>query len=441
MVESSPINRITADDLMSLVSERGSTPMQVGAVLLLDARAGLDPASVIELLARRVVSVPRLRQRLQKTPFGCGRPVWVDDPAFEIANHVTSLPCPEPRGELEVLGLAAKLIGSELSRSRPLWAATLVTDTATGEAALILVFHHVLADGIGGLAVLANLVDGAPETVNTGFPLPDPSRGQLAVDAARGRIRSLRRIPTAIRRIGSAVAELRPAARVSAAPTSLNRSTGARRSFARIRVDVNRIHDVAHAHRATVNDVVLTAVAGALHRLLASRGEQADVIVISVPFSARRQASAGDLGNQSGVIPLAIRGTGDPATRLEAVAALTRAAKLKPPGASTLLLGPLFRLLARMGLYEWFIARQKMIHTFASTLRGPETQLSLLSCPITEIIPLSVPTGNITVSFVVLSYAGNLVVTIAAEPDTCPDLPTLRGFLAEEFESLEALAG
>ena len=169
-----------------------------------------------------------------------------------------------------------------------------------------------------------------------------------------------------------------------------------------------------------MNDVVLTAVASALHRLLASRGERADAIVISVPFSARLRASAGDLGNQSGVIPLAIRGTGDAAMRLEAVAALTRAAKLKPPGASTVLLGPLFRLLARVGLYEWFINRQKMIHTFASTLRGPETQLSLLGCPITEIIPLSVPTGNITVSFVVLSYAGNLVVTIAADPDTCP---------------------
>ena len=82
-----------------------------------------------------------------------------------------------------------------------------------------------------------------------------------------------------------------------------------------------------------------------------------------------------------------------------------------------------------------------MIHTFASTLRGPETQLSLFDCPITDIPPLSVPTGNITVSFVGLSYAGNLVVTIAAEPDACPYLLALRGLLAEEFESLVALAG
>ena len=243
MVESSPINRITADDMMSLVSERGSTPMQVGAVLLLDARSGLDPASAIDLLAQRIASVPRLRQRLQKTPFGCGRPVCVDDPAFEIANHVTSLRCPAPQGELAVLGLAAELIGANMPRNRPLWAATLVTDTAPGEAALILVFHHVLADGIGGLAVLANLVDGAPEMVNTGFPRAGPSRGQLAMDAARGRIRLLRRIPTAVSRIGSAASELRPAARAGAAPTSLNCSTGTRRSFVHIRVKVNRVHD------------------------------------------------------------------------------------------------------------------------------------------------------------------------------------------------------
>ena len=364
----------------------------------------------------------------------------MDDPAFEIANHVTSLCCPVPRGELAVLGLAAELIGAKMPRNRPLWAATLVTDMTPGEAALILVFHHVLADGVGGLAVLASLIDGVPEAVDPMFPQPGASRIQLAVDAARGRIRSLRRMPAAVHRIGSAAAELRPAARAGVASTSLNRPTGARRSFAHIQANVNRIHRVAHAHRATVNDVVLTAVASALHRLLASRGERADAIVISVPFSARHQASAGDLGNQSGVIPLAIPGTGDPATRLEAVAALTRAAKQESPGASTALLGPLFRLLARVGLYKWFISRQKMIHTFTSTLRGPETQLSLFGCPITDNLPLSVPTGNITVLFVVLSYAGNLVVTIAADPETCPDLLTLRELLTEEFESLEALA-
>jgi WS/DGAT/MGAT family acyltransferase len=335
--------------------------------------------------------------------------------------------------------LAAELIGHSLPREHPLWTATLVTEIAPGEAALILVFHHVVADGIGGLAVLASLVDGAPLDGDAEFPQPRPSNMQLAVDAARERIRSLRQTPAAMRRMGSAVAELRPAARSGAVRTSLNRPTGTRRRFAGIRLEVGRIHRIAHAHGATVNDVVLTATADALHRLLVSRGEHADEIVISVPFSPRREASAGDLGNLSGVIPLAIPTVGDLPTRLAAVAALTRAAKRKIPGASTALLGPLFRLLARVGLYQRFITRQRMIHTFVSALRGPETQLSLVGCPITAIVPLSTPTGNVTVSFVVLSYAGVLAVTIAADPEGCPDLLELQVMLTDAFDAFEAL--
>jgi diacylglycerol O-acyltransferase len=435
-----PITRVTADDLMSLVSERVSTPLQVGAVLLLDTRGGFDPSQALDHLARRITAVPRLRQRLLDTPFGCGRPVWADDPSFTIANHLASLRCPAPGGESAVLGMAAELISVPLPRDRPLWAATLVTDTAPGEAALILIFHHVLADGIGGLAVLASLLDGAPEASDPGFPRAAPSRTRLAVDAALGRIRSLGRLPASLRRLGSAAAELRPAARASVAPTSLNRPTGLRRAFTSVRADVNEVHRVAHAHGATVNDVVLTAVASALHRLLQQRGEQADEIVISVPFSARRRADTAELGNQSGVIPLAIPGLGDPVARLEAVSTLTGAAKRKPAGASTSLLGPLFRLLARVGLYQRFITRQRMIHTFVSTMRGPETPVALFGCTITGIMPLTVPTGNVTVSFVVLSYAGELSVTIAADPEACPDLAALRDVTAEEFESLEALA-
>jgi diacylglycerol O-acyltransferase len=229
---------------------------------------------------------------------------------------------------------------------------------------------------------------------------------------------------------------LRPAARLRPARTSLNQPTGPRRSFASIRVDLNQLRAAAHAHQATVNDAVLTAIGGALHRLLERRGERAERFVVSVPFSARRQASGGVLGNESGVIPLPIPAVGDPVRRLETVAEATRAAKRTPPGDSTALLGPLFRLLARLGLYRWFIDRQRLVHTFATNLHGPDTRLSLLGCPVTSIIPLSVATGDVTVSFAALSYAGTLSITINADPDACPDLPVLRQALAEEIGAL-----
>ena len=73
-----------------------------------------------------------------------------------------------------------------------------------------------------------------------------------------------------------------------------------------------------------------------------------------------------------------------------------------------------------------------------SNVRGPESRLSFLGCPITSIIPLSAASGNVTVSFAVLSYAGSLTITLIADPDTCPDLSELRDALEEEVRVLMA---
>ena len=435
-MKSHAIDRVSADDLMSLASERGTAPMQVGAVLMLDTGDRLDPQLIADAIAHRVFGVPRLRQRLVKVPWWCGRLAWVDDGAFTVSSHFSVLRCPAPGGEAAVLGVAAEMLVTQLPHDRPLWAATLVTETGPGEAALVVVFHHVLADGVGGLAVLGGLVDGATEAHGTASARPMPSPKELVLDAAMARVRSVGRLPAVLRRLRDAASELRPGFRVRAAPSSLNTPTGPRRRFATVRVDLNELRRAAHAHQATVNDVVLSAVAAALHRLLEVRGERVDQFVISVPFSARRQASAHDLGNQSGVIPLLVSGVGDPAWRLESVAETTRVAKRKQPGASTALLGPVFRALARAGLYRRFIDRQRFIHTFVTNLRGPESRLLFLDCPITGIIPLSVATGNVTVSFAVLSYAGSLTVTLIADPETCPDLSVLGEALSEEFRVL-----
>ena len=433
-----PAARVSTDDLMSLASERGSTPMQVGAVLMLDAAAGLDPGLVADVLGHRITAVPRLRQRLVKVPWGCGRPVWVDDRDFTVANHLSVVRCPAPGGESAVLAVAAEMLRTRLPRDRPLWAATLVTDTGQVGAALILVFHHVLADGMGGLAVLASLVDGAAEGDECAVPHRMPPLRWLAVEAATDRLRSVAALPVALRRLRGAAPALRTVFSGRPARSSLNAPTGPRRHLAVVKTDLSQVRSAAHAHQATVNDVVLLAIAAALHRLLETRGERVDEFVISVPFSARVQASAHDLGNKSGVIPLRVPGVGDPGQRLESLAATTRAAKGGQRGASTALLGPVFRLLAAAGLYRWFIDRQRLIHTFVSNLRGPKSRLAFLGCPITSIVPLSAATGNVTVSFAVLSYAGTLTITLIADPETCPDLPILRDALELELHVVTA---
>jgi len=112
-------------------------------VLLSFGRGGqLSLSQVQRPLAERVPAVPRLRQRLVRASFGCGGPIWVDDPEFDIGDHVRAVSCPEPGDEHALLDTALSVITTPLPRAAPLWSAVLVTGLAGGNCALVLVLRH-----------------------------------------------------------------------------------------------------------------------------------------------------------------------------------------------------------------------------------------------------------------------------------------------------------
>ena len=437
-----PIDRVTAEDAVTLATDVGPVPMQVGVVLVLEQASALDPQEVRRQLAERIRAVPRLRRVLRLTPPGCGRPIWVDDPHFDIARQTQMVTCAAPADESALLEVAAAAVTAPLPRDRPLWQITVVTDPAGGAAALIVVFHHVLADGIGGLAVLAHLVDGAPPVGPTPeFPASAPSTAALAADAWRGRARSLVRVGPSVRRLRAAVAQLRGSGGgARPAASSLNAPTGPRRAFRVARAPVADLRRVAHARGATINDLVLTAVAGALHALTLARGEPVERFVLSVPMSSRTEASADSLGNEVGVVPLELPGAGPWPDRLAEIATATRIAKSRPRAATGAVINPMFRTLAALHLFRHFIDRQHLVHTFTTNVRGPDETLRLLDAPLTVALPLAVVTGNVTVSFAALSYAGTLAVTVIADPDACPDLDDLGRLLQSNLDDLTASA-
>ncbi len=430
------VERLSPTDVMELVCDVTGTSMQVAAVLVLDTAAPLDASAVRAALQGRITAVPRLRQRLLDVPFGCGRPVWIDDSSFDIGNHVDSVACASPGDEQALMGVIADTVTRRLQPGRPLWSATLVTGLAQGRCALVVVFHHVLADGMGGLAVLARLVDGNPGNTGPDFPRRPPRPRDLLIDVLRSDGQALARLPAGLRRLRIAAAELGTSNNPRAPRCTLNRPIGTGRALAVARAELGAVHAAAHAQGGTVNDVVVTAVAGALRAVLADRGESINQLVVSMPVSARRRASATDLGNQVGVIPVTVPTTGEPTQRLAAVARITRQRKIATPGSSAALLGPVFRALAKAGAFQWFIDRQHMINTFVSNLRGPEQRLTLFGVPVVEVIPVPMITGNVTVAFAALSYAGGLNVTVIADPELCPDLSDIARALRREFDVL-----
>jgi diacylglycerol O-acyltransferase len=432
------IERASPTDLAMLAMDAGPVPSQVGAVLLLDAGSGFDVSAAEGLLADRIRAVPRLRQRLVRVPPGCGRPIWVDDADFDVGRHLRHLRCPPPGDERALLELATTMVTDPLPGSRPLWSAAFITGLTGNAAALVVVFHHVLADGVGGLAALAGLVDQAARPTAAAFPRHPPTAAQLAADAVGSRLRALLRLPVAWRDARAAVAAAGGVHAARAARCSLLRPTGPRRRVGVVRADLAGLAAVTHRHGGTVNDVVLAAVTGALHMLLEQRGESVDTFAVTVPVAGRRSTSAARLGNRISPMQVVLPGTGDPPQRLAQISAATRARRASATGpAAVALLGPVFRAAAGLGLFRWYLHHQRRTHTLVSNVRGPDRPPCLAGAAVSTIIPVAVgEAGNITVSFVVLSYAGTLTITAVVDPDRVPDLPTLTTALEAELSVL-----
>ncbi|MDY7087884.1 MAG: wax ester/triacylglycerol synthase family O-acyltransferase [Actinomycetota bacterium] len=426
------IDRIGPMDLTVLVADRGAVPTNLGVVLLFGESAP-GAAELLELMRTRIARIPRLRQVLRRTPVGCGRPVWADDPSFTVDRHVAVIEVPDG----EVLGVAASLLCRPFDPRRPLWRA--VVATGAGRNALIVVAHHVVVDGIGGLAVLAALADEWPSTgPHRPFPLPAPSPRALASDATRARLRALGSLPGDLRRAVAGLRELGGRPR-RAERISLVRPTSDRRALARVTVPLDRVVAAAHRAGGTVNDVVLCAVTGAMTAVLRARGEHPGQLVVSVPVSGRSSAGPGPdrLGNNTGVRPIAVPAVPDEGTRLAAIVAVTREQRSSAQrAASAGPLGVAFRALGRAGLLRVFIDHQRLVHTFETNLRGPGTVMHLAGRRVSELVPMVATPGNTGVTFAALSYAGALTVTVIADPVIVPEHDALATAVQQTFTNL-----
>ncbi|MGB8380175.1 MAG: wax ester/triacylglycerol synthase domain-containing protein, partial [Dermatophilaceae bacterium] len=141
-----PIVRLSADDLTTLATDRGSVPMQIGAVLLLDEESSPTAAELVSVVEQRLSRLPRLRERLRRPPPGLGRLFW------EVAPEDRSGPVTLAATTADDAGLvdaAAEDVVRRLPRDRPLWRAVVYADAAGRARAVVVVMHHVVADGIG----------------------------------------------------------------------------------------------------------------------------------------------------------------------------------------------------------------------------------------------------------------------------------------------------
>ncbi|GAA3813791.1 wax ester/triacylglycerol synthase domain-containing protein [Cellulomonas soli] len=416
--------RVGAGDLVEWLTDVGPAPKQVGALLVLGG-SDIDVMDVERVLVERFGKLRRFGQRLEQS--GRGRPRWVDAGAQSVAGQVSRLTCPAPGDQEALLAVATAALTRPLDRSGPLWRAEVVDGLAGGGVAVVLVLHHVLADGLGGLAVLSRLVDDSSEPVPAGGVVGAPG-------APRG---SGAPRPVVLPADASAVRVRR---RVGAPRTSLNVPTGPRRVTVVVEADLATTKAAGRTRGATVNDVLLVVVAGAAGRLLRARGEDVDALVVSVAVATRAPDAAHGLGNHVGVMPVRVPLHGSAGDRLAAVTRQTRRHKGHARRTSTALVRPLFRLAVATGTYQRVIENQRLVNIFLTNMIGPTSPITFAGASVERLVPIVVGAGNVPTAFAALSYAGTLTVSVDVDPDAVPEVEALTAALNDELQEVLALA-
>ena len=285
-------DRLTAVDASFLAQEGANSHMHVGAVLIFEGPPP-DYEDFCNQIRGRLHLVPRYRQKLAVPPLETGRPLWVDDPSFNLDYHVRHTALPSPGSEEQLRALAARVHSQQLDRAKPLWETWLVQGLEGNRFALISKTHHALVDGVAGVDLATVLFDAEP------VPPVDAARGRAVGAAGRAERRAARRArgqgpdqdavradrPRARRRPRGrretlevareaieGIGEVAWAGLNPAPETPLNVPIGPHRRFVFVRNELADYKLVKDALGGTVNDVVLTVVAGALRRWLRARG-------------------------------------------------------------------------------------------------------------------------------------------------------------------------
>jgi WS/DGAT/MGAT family acyltransferase len=433
--------------------EDGVSHMHIASIALFE---GPEPpfGDIVAAIRGKLPLVPRYRQVVRFVPFELGRPVWVDDPNFNIQYHLRHTALPAPGGEAELRRLVGRVMSQPLDRTKPLWEIWVVQGLDRGQWAVLAKTHHAMVDGVSGTDLLSVILDTSPEpsapVADDWWPSRPPSPIELATqaieDLARSPYEQLRALRASTRIPRHALAQAVEVGRGLTAlaglvrPTplsSLNGPIGPHRRYAWVEASVDDVKRVRKAFGGTFNDVVLASITRGFRDLLISRDEPVDRVVRTlVPVSVRpRDASGkavgdGTLSNRvSAMFAELPVGLSDPVARLHAISAqmadlkesrqavageaLTSITGFAPP----MLLSLGTRVAARLG--------QRNVNTVTTNVPGPQLPLYLVGRRMLKAFPYVPLASQVRIGVAIFSYNGQVNFGVTGDYDTAPDIEVL----------------
>lgn len=420
-------------------------------------------------IQKAVRGVPRLRKRVLEMPLHIGLPEWVEDEHFDLAYHVRHMSLPPGGNTRALLDLTAALFATPLDRERPLWEVYSIQGFANGRAVLFFKMHHALVDGVGSLAITEAMTQAEPRKVPPGKnhhqwskkrpPHPSASAriARLVAHNARETVNLARRAvmsPLRIARhpldtidgVSRAVRGLRGVVSDLATPPVKDpisvEGSGLSRRFDIIDIPIARLKAIKKALGVTLNDVVLTALAGTLGRYHRRRRAHVDSLNCMVPMNLRSRSEKDVLGNRVGnftiVLPVSEK---QAAKRLDLIVSQTRAAKADQRGASYPLLVESLTMIPGAVL-RWF-ARQSIgkINVACTNIPGIADARYLADARIEAIYPFASVVEGTPIVMALFSYGDVMNIGIDTDPEAIPDPHEITELFETSLAELESLAG
>jgi len=446
-----------------LYGETAGWHMHVSALLILDPTDAprFSFEAVRRGYARRLARAPDLRARLAGAPLGLDRPVLVDDPEFDLDAHFHRTEVPAPGTSREVTDLAASLICRKLDRSRPLWEAWFIDGLEDGRVALVVKIHHALVDGVSGMHLAGLIMDlereAGPDAEPATPPAPEPAPS--SAELGLGAVRLLAALPWRSARFANQLARQtatfarhmlgpEPPPRAFSAPrTRLNRIIGTERRLAVTTLPMDDILTVKTAFGATVNDVVLALIGGALRGYLGARGELPSApLVAQVPVSVRTEQTLGEMGTQVvNMFTTLATDVADIAERLRVIQSVTTRAKdyqqaifadraiALPDLAPPFVLGLAARAFTGLGLERWL---PPVYNVIVSDVRGSPVDLYVAGARVEAIYPLGPLLLGSALNVTALSNRDGMDIGFLATPEAVPDPWDLVALTEAELDRL-----
>jgi diacylglycerol O-acyltransferase / wax synthase len=440
------LDRLTAVDASFLHQEGPVSHMHIGALV----RAERPPPPYEEFLdsiRARLHYVPRYRQRLVYPPASTGRPLWADDADFNLEYHVRHTALPGPGSDEQLMNLVARVFSQQLDRSKPLWELWLIEGLADGGFALLSKSHHAMIDGIAGVDLGTVLFDLGPEgrLPEEGLEPWTPDREPNPLDLLTAGIAAMTKaaVGVAAKALGSltrperafeeaaiaaeGVGEIVWAAANPAPPSPLNVEIGPHRRFAGVACELADFKAVKNAFGGTVNDVVLTVVAGALRHWLHSRGVRTQGLELRalVPVSVRDRDERNGTGNRLAVMrgPLPVY-VEDPVERLGVVRAAMDDLKesKQAVGAEVLTSMQQFAPPTILAQASRLNFSTRLFNMLVTNVPGPQFPLYVQGREMTSVFPIAFLPKNHALAIAIMSYNGQMNFGLLGDYDAMPDL-------------------